>query len=259
MSIAQYVDSKGRLRSFWVNTSANTIIKEEIPKAGDSFLKDFDKLIENGSCEVNVDFATTFNEEQSAQTLWGLLINAGDVTVDEIISQSRFVIRIPNEEVKFEFKRVVANNYTKIGENLLEGMFRSLLNINIEDFISTYKDIVLRCTSYYDAVLKENSYHMLMLGMSIYLEPRYQVESNIENGTGRSDVTITATKENDMNVVIEFKYLEDENDSLKDEADGALKQIHDNKYYCKMKGKVLLLGVAHNKKQVEIVSDVINC
>jgi len=257
MSITNYISENGKLFSYWVNTSANTLVKEEIQKADDSFFEKFEELIEKKTCTVKIKFATTFMEKQTSTTLWGLLVNAGYVTVDKILPRDKYKLRIPNEEFKTEFQNIVAN-YTKIGENVLADMFDALLDKDIDEFIKTYKNVVLKSTSYYDATLKENSYHMLMLGMCIYLEPQYEVQSNVENGMGRSDIIIKATNKEDISVVIEFKYLIDEDDSLEKSAKEALKQIQDNKYYCKLKGQVLLLGVAHNKKQVDIAHEMIN-
>lgn len=55
-------------------------------------------------------------------------------------------------------------------------------------------------------------------------------------------------------VVIEFKQGED----LKELAKQALEQILEKKYYYTLKGKVLCVGLAHNKKQCNVVHKIID-
>jgi hypothetical protein len=116
--------------------------------------------------------------------------------------------------------------------------------------------IIKNNTSFFDASDKENSYHMLMLGMSIYLEPYYRVEPNREEGDGRTDISIFANRKDDINVIIEFKYEEEKekngNTLLKAKAKEALDQIKDNTYYSRMEGDILLIGIAHTLKKVEV-------
>ena len=96
----------------------------------------------------------------------------------------------------------------------------------------------------------------------MFLEPDFKVESNNETGKGRADISVYALRENDLNVIMEFKYIDSDADDNKKEllskADEALKQIKDKEYYAKMKGEVLMLGIAHDKKEVEIKHEVIN-
>jgi hypothetical protein len=109
MSISAYIFNRGKLGSYWVNTSANTLIKDEIFAANEDFKEDFNELIEKKSCVVDIDLKTTFAEMQSASTLWGLLLNGGYITIEEKMFDDSYRIRIPNKEVKSEFKRIVDN------------------------------------------------------------------------------------------------------------------------------------------------------
>lgn len=56
-----------------------------------------------------------------------------------------------------------------------------------------------------------------------------------------------------MHIVIEFKAGEKISE-LKEEA---LAQILEQKYYAGLKGKVLCMGIAHNKKRCEIAHQII--
>lgn len=112
--------------------------------------------------------------------------------------------------------------------------------------MSVYKEIVMSCTSYFDA--KDNAYHMLFLGMCISLRGLYKVTSNLEMGLGRSDISLEALHQDMCHIVIEFKQGVDLV-KLKKEALG---QIMENHYYAGLRGKVLCLGIAHNKKECDM-------
>lgn len=190
-SLISYASSH-ELAPCWVNTSSNTLIRQTVLKASDSFLRQFDELILNGSIKTMVNLSTSFFELQDDATLWGLLMNSGYVTVNRVLNlQARlYEIRIPNSEVGQEFQNIVAQR-TRIESGYLAEMFYYLIQErNLEEFQKVYKRIVSSCTSYFDA--KENAYHMLMLGMCVYLSGTYEISSNLEAGKGRSDITLKA-------------------------------------------------------------------
>lgn len=95
---------------------------------------------------------------------------------------------------------------------------------------------------------------MLMLGMCMTLRGSYEVTSNLEAGLGRSDITLKATILGKPHVVIEFKQGED----LEGLAKQALEQILGQRYYHTLKGKILCVGLAHNKKQCRMVHRIID-
>ena len=106
-SLLNYVDTK-ELTSYWVNTSANTMIKDGIKKSSRDFKEQYKELIEDGYLDTEVNLQTSFYEVESTPTLWGLFVNAGYLTVDQVIDlmDSYYRIRIPNEEVKKEYKNI---------------------------------------------------------------------------------------------------------------------------------------------------------
>lgn len=250
-SILNYARQR-QLISYWVNTSTNALIRKTILNADKFFYESFDKLILNKSVSINARLDTSFFEMKNVDTLWGLLINAGYITItgEPDYENDRYTIKIPNKEVKKEFQAIVSS-YININESSLKNMFYYLLNKDIDEFSKIYKGIIEQVTSYYDA--KENAYHMLMLGMCIYLDSYYDIKSNIEAGDGRCDIMLTALNDKYTNILIEFK----QGDDVKSLAKTALNQIHSKKYYGSLQGDTLLLGIAHNKKQVYIEHEML--
>ena len=243
-SIMNYI-KRGRLDNYWVNSSANFLVREALKKADRSFWSVFDKLTEGKEEMVWITLDTSFVERESNYSLWGLLVNAGYLTVQRFLDSRTAIVKIPNGEVMAEFQ-VLVSEIAGIDGMDLRQMFDALLKKDMERFLKIYRGIVISCTSYMDA--KENAYHMLFLGMCITLKGLYRVTSNLESGYGRSDVMLEAQKAGYPHVVIEFKQGEDL-EKLKKEA---LQQILDQKYYAGLHGEVICVGLAHDKKRCEM-------
>ena len=253
-SLLNYVDTK-ELTSYWVNTSANTMIKDGIKKSNHDFKEQYKELIEDGYLDTEVNLQTSFYEVESTPTLWGLFVNAGYLTVDQVIDlmDGYYRIRIPNEEVKKEFKNIT-DYYLSLGDGQLNRLMRYLRYEQADKFIKEYKDILM-IPSYHD-LEKENSYHMMMLGMCLCLDKDYEIISNREVGKGRDDLILKAKDEKKTSFVLEFKYLKEDKKDLEKALDElsnkAIQQIKENKYDYGLKGKVIYIGLAHHGKDVSI-------
>ncbi len=253
-SLLNYVDTK-ELTSYWINTSANTMIKDGIKKSNHDFKEQYKELIEDGYLDTEVNLQTSFYEVESTPTLWGLFVNAGYLTVDQVIDlmDGYYRIRIPNEEVKKEFKNIT-DYYLSLGDGQLNRLMRYLRYEQADKFIKEYKDILM-IPSYHD-LQKENSYHMMMLGMCLCLDKNYEIISNREVGKGRNDLILKAKDEKKTSFVLEFKYLKEDKKDIEEKleklANEAIQQIKDNKYDYGLKGKVIYIGLAHHGKDVSI-------
>lgn len=106
-SILNYIKNE-KLGDYWVNTSTNYLIKQALGSAGEHFRKDFDRLIEEGVTTAGVNLDTSFMELQDTQSLWGLLVNSGYVTVTDDYDNMLMRLRIPNDEVRSELQKIVA-------------------------------------------------------------------------------------------------------------------------------------------------------
>lgn len=249
-SVINYA-KKGRLENYWVKTSANFLVKSALREADRSFWKVFEELIEGQEKLVYITLDTSFAERASSYSMWGLLVNAGYLTVTEWVDAETSIVRIPNGEVMSEFQTLIAE-MSGIERLDLQQMFACLMNKDMEGFLRLYREIVITCTSYMDA--KENAYHMLFLGMCITLRGSYKVTSNLEAGYGRSDITLQALLPKNISVIIEFK----QGENIEKLKEDALQQILDNQYYTGLSGEVLCVGVAHDKKRCDIAHQIIN-
>lgn len=249
-SILNYVDN-GFLDNYWAYTSSNYLIRQALAKANASFWQDFDCLAAGKETTVWLNLDTSYVERESNYSLWGLLVNAGYLTVLHRNDATSAVVRIPNGEVMSELLMIVTEISGLEGQGLSR-MFTSLLSGDIDRFLVLYQEAVISCTSYMDA--KENAYHMLMLGMCMTLRGNYEVTSNLEAGLGRSDITLKTMIPGKPHVIIELKQGED----LEILAKQALEQILEQRYYQTLKGKVLCVGLSHNKKQCRMVHRIVD-
>lgn len=249
-SILNYASRKV-LEPYWVNTSSNIMIKKAISSSDEAFERGYEELIRNGKLETTVKMDTSFFEVNNTENLWGLLVNAGYLTLHKTISiqDSLYIIRIPNQEVQLEFRKLTAY-HLKATETDLTVLFNSLKRCKKEDFEDRYRKILLTLPSYHD-LKDENSYHMMLLGMCAWLSNEYEVISNREVGKGRCDI-ILKSKKNQISYILEFKYTNDSSVDLKQLAKSAIDQINSRRYDSELSGTVIRIGLAHYQKNVEI-------
>lgn len=249
-SILNYASRKV-LEPYWVNTSSNTMIKKAISSSDEAFERGYEELIRNGKLETTVKMDTSFFEVNNTENLWGLLVNAGYLTLHKTISiqDSLYIIKIPNQEVQLEFRKLTAY-HLKATETDLTVLFNSLKCCRKEDFEDRYRKILLTLPYYHD-LKDENSYHMMLLGMCAWLSNEYEVISNREVGKGRCDI-ILKSKKSQISYILEFKYTNDSSVDLKQLAKSAIDQIDSRRYDSELSGTVIHIGLAHYQKNVEI-------
>lgn len=253
-SLLNYADTQ-KLISFWVNTSANSMIKNALKQADYTFKNQYDKLIKESKLDTYVSMQTSFFEEANNSTLWGLFVNAGYLTVTKEINllKGKYRIEIPNEEVKQEFIKLTEYQLG-LSSGTLDTVTESLVNEDQETFLENYQEILM-IPSYHD-LEKENSYHMMMLGMCLCLNKDYEIISNRKVGKGRDDLILKAKDEKRTSFVLEFKYLKEDKKALEEALDElsnkAIQQIKENKYDYGLKGKVIYISLAHHGKNVSV-------
>ena len=251
-SVLNYADT-GELRPYWVNTSSNKMIRKAMEGRDLTFARGYEKLIETGRLETLVRMETSFFEVSSTDSLWGLFVNAGYLTIERVISHldGLYVLRIPDQEVQREFQELTAC-YLNVEDTQLGKLFIALKWNRKEEFIDNYRDMLLTLPSYHD-LKDENSYHVLFLGMCAWLSNEYDIISNREEGKGRCDIILKAKKESLPSYVLEFKYLKEaDTERLEESAKEAVLQIKEKRYDAELQGRTILIGLAHAGKEVSI-------
>ena len=252
-SVVNYLDRK-QLIPFWVNTSSNKMIKAAMRECDKTFKEGYEDLIERGTVTALVNYEASFYEIKNTSSLWGLFVNAGYLTTKTTLDalEGRYVLRIPNKEIKREFQSLTAY-YFHTDESSVTMLLEDLLQGNLEKFALRYQAILEDTASYYDLV-NENSYHTLLLGMLMPLENSYKIISNREKGQGRFDICLESRKQDKPSFLFELKYTKDDSVNLKKLAMQGYEQILAKQYDHGLH-HVIRIGLAHRGKQVELYTE----
>jgi hypothetical protein len=262
-SIINYADTK-ELIPYWVNTSANVMIRDSIDKIlikdSKGFVDGYNELITQKEMKTSLNLSTSFYELETIESLWGLFVNSGYLTISKIIYNNiemtrTYILKIPNREVEEEFKQITAD-YLKATTNRMSNMINALKMGNIDSFISNYSSIMLNVPSYYD-LKEENSYHMFLLGIFTWLSPMYEITSNREEGYGRYDIKLKALYNVYPHILIEMKHTKDDID-LKTLSIEGLNQIKQKKYDNGLSGTIIYISLAHKGKEIEGTYEIKN-
>lgn len=242
-----------KLEAFWVNTAANDMLLQAVLAADKRTQDHLEQLLAAGQVMVTVDLQTSFFEMNKAATLWGLLMSSGYLTIAKTPAAEdlQMAVRIPNQEVMTSFRKII-ERYAGFADNSLDDLFGALQRKDMTAFRSAYEQIILTCTSFHDGA-SENAYHMLFLGMCVYLSGDYHIHSNLESGHGRADIVLAAKRPGKPNFVIEFK----QGEAVDKLAQEALAQIHAKQYYAELTGETILIGIAHDLKHCQLASETI--
>ena len=242
-----------KLEAFWVNTAANDMLLQAVLAADKRTQDHLEQLLAAGQVMVTVDLQTSFFEMNKAATLWGLFMSSGYLTIAKTPAAEdlQMAVRIPNQEVMTSFRKII-ERYAGFADNSLDELFGALQRMDMAAFRSAYEQIILTCTSFHDGA-SENAYHMLFLGMCVYLSGDYHIHSNLESGHGRADIVLAAKRPGKPNFVIEFK----QGEAVDKLAQEALAQIHAKQYYAELTGETILIGIAHDLKHCQLASETI--
>ena len=253
-SILNFLTDK-KLIPYWIDTSDNYLINKTLKNASSDTMEALQKLFSGESVEENIsgnsDLSILFDEEE----IWELFLFSGYLTIDEKIGEDYenvYALRLPNREVKEFFKQKFID--TNFGESLFRNTMEALKKNNIDNFEKYLQNIILKSASYYDGK-NEDFYHGLILGMTLYLDRDYYVNSNRESGLGRYDVIIEPKNKNNRGYILEFKVVKDEKD-LEKSSKEAIEQIIDKKYDTSLKERgikdITLIGIAFFGKIIKV-------
>ncbi len=251
-SILNYLRTK-ELRAYWVNTSDNALIYENLSVANMDVFNCLEKLFEGKEIKKEISPFFTFEELERYNGIWQLMAYNGYLKLNKKLEDDEYLLTIPNYEIQTFFKKGFIDKYL-IGSNYFNPIMRTLLEGNIEEFGRMLEEIFLINTSFHD--LKEESvYHTFLLGMLIWLRDKYEVKSNGERGQGRYDILLLPLDKKKPAFVFEFKVSKTIK-GLESKAEEALKQIKEKQYDVGIKesgiDKIYRIGLAFKGKKVKI-------
>ena len=251
-SILNYLRTK-ELRAYWVNTSDNALIYENLSVANMDVFNCLEKLFEGKEIKKEISPFFTFEELERYNGIWQLMVYNGYLKLNQKLEDDEYLLTIPNYEIQTFFKKGFIDKYL-IGSNYFNPIMRTLLEGNIEEFGRMLEEIFLINTSFHD-LKAESVYHTFLLGMLIWLRDKYEVKSNGERGQGRYDILLLPLDKKKPAFVFEFKVSKTIK-GLESKAEEALNQIKKKQYDVGIKesgiDKIYRIGLAFKGKKVKI-------
>ena len=256
-SIINYLSDIG-LQAYWVNTSDNALIYDNLKNSTVDVFKDLEALFEGKAIKKEISPFFTFEELSKFDGIWQLMVYNGYLKINEKLSNDEYMIKIPNYEIQTFFKKGFIDKFLVSG-NYFNPMMDALLDGDIEEFERRLQNIFLVNTSFYD-LKGEKVYHSLFLGMLIWLRDKYEVKSNGERGHGRYDAMLIPLDKVKPAYVFEFKVSKTIK-GLTAKAEEALEQIISKKYDIGLKelgiSKIYRIGIAFKGKNVKVKYEIV--
>ena len=229
--------------SYWTETSAAEGLMEYISKDYNGLTKTIAELI--GGVEVRVDtlgFANDLTTFKGKDDVLTLLIHLGYLAYD---SEKRMV-RIPNEEIKQEFQRVVHEVHHEATLKRLEEseqLFADTIHQNESAVAARIEKIHAEETAPLHYNQEESLCSVIKLAYYTYRDHYLQFEE-LPAGEGYADVVYVPKPDTDWPaLVVELKWNQG--------AEGAIEQILKKKYPVALQNldrQILLVGISYNKE-----------
>ena len=231
-------------RSFWITTSAAEAMTDYINMDFDGLQETVAQLIGGAEIEVNTSrFQNDFERFQTKDDVLTLLVHLGYLTYDA----ARKTVRIPNEEVREEFRNFLGNDH--VGEN-----WEKLLNRSrklIADTVSGDGEAVAAALEEirgenYAPQFYNNEQSLRAIIKYAYLAAigQYLRVEEIPSGKGIADIAFIPTSVSRLPaMIVELKWNKT--------AGGAIAQIKEKNYTATLKpfaGNLLLVGINYDEK-----------
>ena len=250
-SILNFVKER-ELKSYWINTSSNFMIRELLKHTGEEGLETLEKIFNQEDVTVRITDNVRFGSNLSASEVWELMVYSGYLTIKNKLNDGRYRVRIPNMEImkffKDEFLTIIFGEYRVVDE------LRDALNDkNLKQLDRLIEKLILDVMSFHDTDKRyENSYHMLLAGFFYALDDYYTVKSNIESGYGRADIILFPKNQTKAGYIFELKRANTKD--IEKEVQKALLQINIKKYYTELEKhgvkEIIKIGYVFDGKKV---------
>lgn len=235
-SVIQYIDDLGENinvlpKSYWANTSANSIVRSLIERADRDVKDEIEALIAGQTLEKPIHEDITYEEVyQNMDNLWNFMFFTGYFRkVSERMEAGRkyITLAIPNEEVRYIFRdKVLAWFHAQVRRRDQTRLFDAFVRLDAAAVQEEIEDMLLTTISFNDYY--ESFYHGFLAGI-LYGMDGYVVKSNREGGTGRTDLFLKPASRRKTAYIVEFKTAA-RYQQLSQKADEALGQINEKAY-----------------------------
>ncbi|MEE3450830.1 MAG: PD-(D/E)XK nuclease domain-containing protein [Acutalibacteraceae bacterium] len=230
-------------RSYWQHTSAAENLETLININKDGLQEDILKLVAGEQLVVNTNrFKNDFTSFSSKDDVLTLLIHLGYLVYDPNTKR----VRIPNEEVRFEFDELLQNaQHTQLASliSASEHLFKDTLNGNESAVAETIERV--RETNYAPMYYnnEQSLRYVIKFAYIICIDYYLKVEE-LPTGKGIADVVFIPKRDTSLPaMIVELKWNES--------SESAIKQIKEKNYPAILAGYVgemILVGINYDEK-----------
>ncbi len=253
-SVMMYVQNGFVPQSYWMMTSRDNPIRRLLRRTGSSEM-DFPSLLAGAQVEAPIHVTMSFDELDPVNRtdLFSLMVMTGYLRA-EPIDGVKCRLSIPNGEIMEVLDRMISEN-----AGLDTARFSEFCSAVIDGDGPRMEDslgFILAGSSYMTGGM-EFPYEVLLLTMMRGIIRDFDVRMESEEGNGRVDIILKPVTSVRHPIIMELKTAASEVDLIPG-AEGALKQIHDRRYYAGMKGRVQLIGISFWGKVPCVRTDAVN-
>ena len=224
-------------RCYWANTSGNSIVRKLLEEADDSIKQELEELAAGGVIEKKIKHELTYQDlYKTTENLWSVLYCTGYLTCVGKTSDTDFLLRIPNREIRVIYEQQIMEwlkeSFKATKQPLLHELYDGIYDGDAEKVEKAFTEILDQSISVRDSMAqkdyKETFYQGLLIGLLTPNNKRLVVKSNRESGNGYPDL-ILYTRNFSIGIIIELKYAESPR-KFQEALNEGMKQIDNNRY-----------------------------
>ena len=251
-SILAYIKNGFEPDKYWTGTSGNDIINSLLNGANSEVYRELKTLIEGGTINKTIQPTVAMvdlNVDRNA--VYSIMAVAG--YLNAVPSPVGYDLSIPNLEMRDEFSTITLRCMGSNASQAFKQFFYGVENKDL-DYMKMGLDTIFMDNVPFFVLSDETDYELILAGVAMCFLGRYKVALEKENGNGRADIILWPNSAGLPNIVVELKRTNSNDEEvLMKEAEGAIKQIKDKKYYRGMKGRTILYGICFQGKDSKIV------
>lgn len=238
-SLLNFVDSKGELSPYWVNTGSDVLLRSLIANGPTIVRKELEAFLGGGSIRCVINDKISFPDLVSnRENIWSFMLFSGYLKASDKrkteLDTDEYTLQVPNREIALVFRSIIRSwiDESPAKNERLETMLQALLEGDIRIFERMLNEFVVASLSFYDTGGKdvEKVYQAFLLGLLVNLSG-YEVTSNRESGLGRYDILLRPKDLKNPGYIMELKVCElDYGDTVEETLTSALAQIEKKQY-----------------------------